>query len=90
LKFDREERLQYASPSKDIFCKTAAYVTALRKLGCSRPLVEATERSADEEERKETLDIYWDQIRRGYRPKNTVCEGRLLFGYNSRQQPYIK
>ncbi|KAJ7122259.1 hypothetical protein C8R44DRAFT_622063 [Mycena epipterygia] len=89
LKQDREDRLQYASPSKEIFCRTAAYLTALRKLGCCRPLVQETELSIDLEERKQTRDIYLQQIQRGYRPKDASCEGRLLFGYNSQGQAYI-
>ena len=83
LRRDCEGRLQYASPSKDIFCRTAAYLTAIRKLGCSRPLSEATECSSDEEERKKMMEIYWTQVRRGYWPKETPCEGRLLFLYDS-------
>ncbi|KAJ7019900.1 hypothetical protein C8F04DRAFT_1197252, partial [Mycena alexandri] len=89
LRQDREERLQYASPSKDIFCRTAAYLSALRKLGCSRPLVEETLFSESDEEQKKTLEIYRDQVRRGHRPKHDACEGRIVFQYNHRGHPTI-
>ncbi|KAF8214711.1 hypothetical protein K438DRAFT_1749804 [Mycena galopus ATCC 62051] len=42
LRKDREDRLQYVSPSRNIFLKTLAYITSIQKLGCSRPLFEAT------------------------------------------------
>ncbi|KAJ7018082.1 hypothetical protein C8F04DRAFT_1199503 [Mycena alexandri] len=63
LRQDREDRLQYASPSKDIFCRTAAYLAALRKLGCSRPSVEETLFSESEEEQNKILEIYREQLR---------------------------
>ncbi|KAJ7838385.1 hypothetical protein B0H14DRAFT_3700171 [Mycena olivaceomarginata] len=87
LRRDREQRLEIASPSKDIFQRTAAYITALRKLGCSRPLVEPTPLSAEEAEEKETRELYWSQVKRGHRPKEGTCEGKLLFSYDSHHQP---
>ncbi|KAJ7830070.1 hypothetical protein B0H14DRAFT_3715963 [Mycena olivaceomarginata] len=89
LRRDREQRLEIASPSKDIFQRTAAYITALRKLGCSRPLVEPTPLSAEEAEEKETRELYWSQVKRGHRPKEGTCEGKLLFSYDSHHQPRI-
>ncbi|KAJ6578506.1 hypothetical protein B0H19DRAFT_1062987 [Mycena capillaripes] len=89
LSNDREERLQYASPSKDMFCRTKAYLTALRKLGCCRPLVEVTALSTSEEENREAKQIYMHQIQRGYRPPDGTCEGRLLFEYDSHDNPVV-
>ncbi|KAJ7757604.1 hypothetical protein B0H16DRAFT_1457764 [Mycena metata] len=80
LRQDREDRLQYASPSKDIFCRTAAYLSAVRKLGCSRPLVEETLFSESEEEQKEVSEIYRQQ---------GVCEGRIIFQYDNRGRPRV-
>jgi hypothetical protein len=90
LRHDRDKRLEYASPSKDIFCRTAAYLAALCQLGCSRPLVEPTTRSTEEEQEKEMCDIYWNQVCRGYHPKDGNCEGRLLFHCNSHGHPHIR
>jgi hypothetical protein len=90
LRNDREERVQYASPTKDIFCRTGAYLTALRKLGCCRPIVEATPLSATEEENREARQIYMHQIQRGYRPQDGTCEGRLIFEYDTYDNPVVR
>ncbi|KAJ6528892.1 hypothetical protein B0H19DRAFT_1083230 [Mycena capillaripes] len=36
------------------------------------------------------MDIYWHQVRRGYRPENTTCEGKLLFIYDSHGRLHIQ
>ncbi|KAJ7201931.1 hypothetical protein C8J57DRAFT_1102564 [Mycena rebaudengoi] len=74
---DREERLQYASPSKDVFCRTAAYLSALRKHGCCRPLLEPTAFTTYEEQLRQTRDEYLYQAQRGYHAPEAKCEGRL-------------
>ncbi|KAJ6456641.1 hypothetical protein C8R47DRAFT_1165259 [Mycena vitilis] len=90
LRNDREERLQYASPTKDIFCRTAAYLSAIRKLGCSRPLEDITLLTPDEEERRLTLDLYWKQVQRGYRPKEASCEGRMILRHDSHGGSHVQ
>jgi hypothetical protein len=79
LRKDREDRPQYVSPSRDIFLKTSAYLAALQKLGCSRPLLEVTNLSATEEEAREAWELYMLQTQRGYRMKEGLCEGRIVF-----------
>ncbi|KAJ6495977.1 hypothetical protein C8R45DRAFT_1052650 [Mycena sanguinolenta] len=74
----RDDRLQYVSPSRDIFLRTSAYLAAIQKLGCTRPLVEATNLSATEEEAKATRDLYLFQTQRGYQMKEGLCEGRIM------------
>ncbi|KAJ6546670.1 hypothetical protein DFH09DRAFT_1506327 [Mycena vulgaris] len=81
LRKDREDRLQYVSPSRDIFLRTSAYLAALQKLGCSRPLAEVTNLSTTEEEQREARDLYLFQTKRGYRMK----EGDCLSQESSRQ-----
>ncbi|KAF8145358.1 hypothetical protein K438DRAFT_1630265 [Mycena galopus ATCC 62051] len=88
LRNDRKDWLQYASPTKDIFCRTAAYLTALRRLGCSRPLAEPTPLSLEEEEAREVYQIYIQQVRRGHRTDGT-CEGKILFRYDSHNHPHV-
>ncbi|KAJ7763443.1 hypothetical protein B0H16DRAFT_1718672 [Mycena metata] len=83
LQNDREDRLEHASPNKDTFCRTSAYLAALRKLGCCRPLVEVTNLSSSEEETREATALYLQQVQRGYRPKEGTCQGRLIFEYNA-------
>ncbi|KAJ6528617.1 hypothetical protein DFH09DRAFT_1285472 [Mycena vulgaris] len=79
LRKDREDRLQYVSPSRDIFLRTSAYLAALQKLGCSRPLAEVTNLSTTEEEQREARDLYLFQTQRGYRMKEE--DAVLSFGY---------
>lgn len=91
LRKDREERLQYFSPSRDIFLKTLAYITAIQKLGCSRPLFEATGNISDTEaEMQEARELYLSQTQRGYRMKEGICEGRVVFDYTDDGRPYIR
>ncbi|KAJ7019408.1 hypothetical protein C8F04DRAFT_335710 [Mycena alexandri] len=90
LRRDREERLQYASPSRDTFLKTLSYIAAIQKLGCGRPLFETTTNfSETEEEMQEARDLYLFQTQRGYRPKEGICEGRVVFDYGDDGRPYI-
>ncbi|KAJ7232408.1 hypothetical protein C8J57DRAFT_1533133 [Mycena rebaudengoi] len=90
LRKDREERLQYVSPSRDIFLKTLAYITAIQKLGCSRPLFEATGNISDTEaEMQEARELYLSQTQRGYRMEEGICEGRVVFDYTDDGRPYI-
>ncbi|KAJ6506213.1 hypothetical protein C8R47DRAFT_1241345 [Mycena vitilis] len=90
LRKDREDRLQFVSPSRDIFLKTLAYIMAIQKLGCSRPLFEATANFSDtEEEMKDARDLYLFQTQRGYRMKAGLCEGRVVFDYGDNGRPYI-
>ncbi|KAJ7931892.1 hypothetical protein B0H13DRAFT_1857544 [Mycena leptocephala] len=90
LQRDRDERMQYVSPLKDTFCRTSAYLAALRKLGCCRPLVEATRLSPTEAETREATELYMQQVQRGYRPKEGICEGRLVFEYDDRDRAVIR
>ncbi|KAJ7210251.1 hypothetical protein C8J57DRAFT_1257262 [Mycena rebaudengoi] len=90
LRKDREERLQYVSPSRDIFLKTLAYITAIQKLGCSRPLFEATGNISDTEaEMQEARELYLSQTQCGYRMEEGICEGRVVFDYTDDGRPYI-
>ncbi|KAJ7467757.1 hypothetical protein B0H11DRAFT_1732694 [Mycena galericulata] len=89
LQNDREARLQSSSPSKDVFQRTSAYLAAVQKLGCSRPLTEETFLLASEEEERQARDLYLLQTQRGYRRPDGICEGRLVFGYDSADRPYV-
>ncbi|KAJ6467409.1 hypothetical protein C8R45DRAFT_938748 [Mycena sanguinolenta] len=82
LQNDREQRSETSSPSKDVFLRTVAYLAAIQKLGCSRPLSEQTFFLASEEEERQTREIYLQQVQRGYRMPGGICEGRLVFSYS--------
>ncbi|KAJ7117533.1 hypothetical protein C8R44DRAFT_626720 [Mycena epipterygia] len=81
LQNDRDERLQYASPTRDIFQKTAAYLAVIRKMGCWRPKIEETLRLATEQGLQDERDLYLFQTQRGYVPPEELCEGRVLFDH---------
>ncbi|KAF7354586.1 hypothetical protein MSAN_01371900 [Mycena sanguinolenta] len=94
LQNDREQRSETSSPSKDVFLRTVAYLAAIQKLGCSRPLSEQTFLLASEEEERQTREIYLHQVQRGYRMPDGICEGRLVFGYGETEEgeprlPYV-
>ncbi|KAJ7161781.1 hypothetical protein C8R43DRAFT_947296 [Mycena crocata] len=89
LENDRLTRVQSSSPSKDVFLRTVAYLAAIQKLGCMRPLSEQTFRTSSEEEEREARDLYLFQIQRGYRVPDGICEGRIVFDYNEFDKPYV-
>jgi hypothetical protein len=89
LSFDRDHKMQSSSPSKDVFLRTVGYAAAIQKLGCSRPLSEETFLLASDEEERQTRDLYLHQVQRGYRMPSGICEGRLVFGYDNNDCPYI-
>ncbi|KAJ7466610.1 hypothetical protein B0H11DRAFT_1733200 [Mycena galericulata] len=86
---DREARLAGTSPTRDVFQKTSALVSALRKMGCSVPLCEDTIYDSDEEEARDAMILHRKRNRRGYTPIEATCEGRLKLSYDHRRQPYI-
>ncbi|KAJ6485271.1 hypothetical protein DFH09DRAFT_949026 [Mycena vulgaris] len=89
LQNDRDDRLQSSSPCKDVFLRTAGYLAAVQKLGCSRPLSDQTFLSASDEEEREAHELYLFQAQRGYRMKDGICEGRIVFDYDDQERPYV-
>ncbi|KAJ6549305.1 hypothetical protein DFH09DRAFT_1281487 [Mycena vulgaris] len=87
LQNDRDDRLQTSSPSKDVFHRTVGYLAAVQKLGCSRPISEQTFLSATEEEERYARELYLFQAQRGYRMKDGICEGRIVFDYDDNECP---
>ncbi|KAJ6559272.1 hypothetical protein B0H10DRAFT_2368910 [Mycena sp. CBHHK59/15] len=68
--------------SSDIFKKTAALVTALRRLGCTASLNELTVFDDDEQEVVNQMILHREQNRRGYTPSEETCDGRLYLDYD--------
>ncbi|KAF8128839.1 hypothetical protein K438DRAFT_1645085 [Mycena galopus ATCC 62051] len=89
LQNDCDNRLESSSPSKDVFLRTVAYIAAVQKMGCRRPISEETFLLTSEEEERETREIYLQQIRRGQRQTEGICEGRIIFANDDNDQPYI-
>ncbi|KAJ7795857.1 hypothetical protein B0H14DRAFT_2391173 [Mycena olivaceomarginata] len=78
LAAEREARLLYSSPSRDIFQTTAAYITAVRTAGCRRPQQEATPRTEQELQQFEQDQAAGHVFRRRY-PVPKTCDGRIVF-----------
>lgn len=87
---DREFRMEFASPSRDVFVKTASYIAALRKHGCRTPLHEVTCLLATEAEAREKYDRHMTIAQRGYQPSQPVCKGKLIFAFDQFNRPYVR
>ncbi|KAJ6600477.1 hypothetical protein DFH09DRAFT_1070271 [Mycena vulgaris] len=82
LCFDRQTRIEGTSPSRNILKKTAALVTALRRLGCTAALDEITVFDAAEQAEMTEMLSHRAQNRRGYSPSEETCDGRLQLEYD--------
>ncbi|KAJ7679908.1 hypothetical protein B0H17DRAFT_1138922 [Mycena rosella] len=71
----KDIQLQHASPTRDIFHKTGAFIAALRKQRCPAPRQEETYFDSDEEEEQLAKEEHQAKIRRGYVPSIATCEG---------------
>ncbi|KAJ7481504.1 hypothetical protein FB451DRAFT_1170708 [Mycena latifolia] len=75
---DREARLELSSPQRDVFQRTASFITAVQALGCRRPPQEATQRTPEELEVYEAEQMSQRYYRRGY-PMPPSCDGRIVY-----------
>lgn len=87
---DRAERLEFSSPTRDVFIKTSAYISAIRKRGCSSPVFEITQALPLEQEERSRTHEHYSKIRRGYSPPHGLCQGRLEFDYMTSGKPCIR
>lgn len=90
LRNDMELRSDYASLSSEIFSQTEAYLVAIRKMGCTRPLVEPTLFTPEELEGRKDWDMYWSRVRRGGKKRQVTCQGRIIFERNSQNQVIVR
>ena len=88
---DRQHRIDTASPSRDIFQKTFAFMSALQYLGCRGPMYEPTLVSGGEKELREIFAQHKAKIQRGSSSQQLTCDGRLelCYGYAD-AKPYIQ
>ncbi|KAJ7584578.1 hypothetical protein C8J56DRAFT_1054042 [Mycena floridula] len=82
---DRDARLMYASPSADIFAKTQAFITALRRGGCRAELQEHTPCLPSEVAIQQQNMAF----QHGYQDKVERCKGRAIFQYDDAGKPFI-
>ena len=88
---DRQHRIDTASPSRDIFQKTSAFMSALQYLGCRGPMYEPTLVSGGEKELCEVLAQHKAKIQRGSGSQQPTCEGHLELCHDyGDAKPYIQ
>lgn len=91
LRKDRQHKIDTASPTRDIFQKTTALISALQILGCRGPMHESRLVSSWEQEIADLLAAHKATIQRGFTPKHPLCSGRLELWYGSvNLKPYIQ
>lgn len=86
LKVDRFHRVEMSSPERDVFRKTAALISAIRKTGCGAPKYEETAIPASEQMLRDENRAWIQKIQRGYQRVETTCEGRIYLRYDDREQ----
>ncbi|KAF8189164.1 hypothetical protein K438DRAFT_1936105 [Mycena galopus ATCC 62051] len=85
LQIDLETHMTTTSPNRLIFEKTAAFIAAVRSLGCGSPeSSEVPNLPPSEQEQRAYLDAHQSQIQRGYEPSIPKCPGRISLEYNYR------
>ncbi|KAJ7688773.1 hypothetical protein B0H14DRAFT_3533113 [Mycena olivaceomarginata] len=82
----RDARQQFSSPQRDTFLKTAAYIGAVRRLGCRRPRQQPTVRTGQELQHYELEQNRYEHFRRGYSAPPT-CQGRIIYHEYPRSRP---
>lgn len=90
LSRDQQQKLDTASPTRDIFEKTLAFISALEKNGCPAPLYEQTILSQEEERSRNAFLEHAVKIQWGYTPGQRRCEGRLYLMHTNDGFPYIR
>ncbi|KAF8504011.1 hypothetical protein JB92DRAFT_2738854 [Gautieria morchelliformis] len=69
--------------------RTVAYMHALRKHGCGAPLCEPTAFTPEERADLDAQSEIVEKERRGRRPVESVCEGRLLFNVDEKGDAFV-
>jgi hypothetical protein len=90
LRQDWQQHIDTMSPTRDIFEKTSAFISALQLNGCRAPLCEPTVLSAREEEIHSAFAFHRSRMQRGYTPLKKTCEGQLYLLYTIEEAPYIQ
>ncbi|KAF7334423.1 hypothetical protein MVEN_02271600 [Mycena venus] len=91
LQTDLEEQCATASPTRDIFTKTAAFIAGIRTLGCGSHETDALpELSPSELLHKNFWDEHHKMLKRGYVPTKASCSGRVFLDFNQQGQPLVR
>lgn len=85
LRHDRELQQEYNSPIRNVFDRTSALITAIRRVGCTSEAVPALGVNAIQAEDDEQI-----ALRRGYPDVPLRCTGRVIFGFTVDGIPFIQ
>lgn len=80
---ERQARLDWTSPQRDVFIKTVAYISAAKTTGCRRLAQRPTEQSQDDRALVERL------FHRGYSPREPLCDGQIVY-CDAGSKPYLR
>lgn len=83
-------RKEASSPECDVFRKTAALISAIRKLGCGAPEYEETNMSLGEKAYHESEQSWIVKTQRGYKSSERKCEGRISLEYHNDEHGHCK
>ncbi|KAF9011576.1 hypothetical protein BDZ89DRAFT_1119143 [Hymenopellis radicata] len=86
---DRLSGLSDASPQQALFQKTAAYYTAVTRVGCPGPPMEETRYTAEEQEARQVALDLQASIHRGGKIKPT-CDGRIVLDSDNHGTLYLR
>ncbi|KAJ3906921.1 hypothetical protein F5879DRAFT_897100 [Lentinula edodes] len=85
MRQNREQYMEFSTPTRDIFEKTSAYLTAIKRVGCtSEANHDASDFQGNSDQSERTA------LRRGYPEMPNRCTGKLLFQLSFDGTPYIK
>jgi hypothetical protein len=83
---------KYLSPTYHVFEKTAAFITALRRVGCRAPKYEDTAMNAFEKEAYKSLMAHHAELKRGHSPSmlGERCDGRIILEFDHNDKPFVR
>ncbi|KAJ4463608.1 hypothetical protein C8R41DRAFT_872387 [Lentinula lateritia] len=85
MRQNREQYMEFSTPTRDVFEKTSAYLTAIKRVGCtSEANHDASDFQGNSDQSEQTA------LRRGYPEMPNRCTGKLLFQLSFDGTPYIK
>ncbi|KAJ3916503.1 hypothetical protein F5877DRAFT_46476 [Lentinula edodes] len=85
MQHSKEQQMEFSTPARDVFERTSAYLTAIRRVGCTSEANLGQDASESPLDRLERI-----ALRRGYPEMPNRCTGGLIFQWSFDGTPYIK
>jgi hypothetical protein len=90
LTLDRANRAMSFPEARTIHERTLSYVHALLQQGCGAPALEPTSLSSHKRLERQVYYAHLTQARRGASLKDCLCEGQLLFNFDSNGDVFMR